>query len=599
MRKVADCSFVHFVYPFLFDAAEFDDRVKQLGETPCKSGTRANVDLPMWIPLWKERGFPRDDMLAYVAGFLNPKDSNQAATARFWKLNDKLDEAFGLANCADWQLYKKEKNKEKVIPFRFGEVGSSSDSLFAVQLALFRVGVGFLTVRARPKSDEVDEWLDFISSFRFVKGQRQFAVRATKRVKNKDTHQIEDIEFFPASAAASINQEEVDARDKDVISEPPSEIADGTKRVRKNQRLFSEILDALLRTGNLRADEETWWREVFIPEQMIPFAVVYVDEEAKDEEIDPAPVGRRTTPDEARQNEEAALEKQRQEDNRLIYMLRNFFRPAQGSNPAPEDLVPDHSSLIPYAERSWFIFSLDGGSFLACDAPREPSFFRQTMPDHLRDQYFLLLLIVLHQRFTLMSFSQDVVTKWLTEKDEEKRTTAFRDIRDRLLGFTAHGLFTQIMQREHHHRSYRKWQEVFQIKDLYEETRGEVREMHDYLQMRRTERIKELAEERRRAMASQAAIEAEREKNAKERSERLERIVGILGVCFGIPALVIGFFNINILNVTTSTEGLSLRSTLVNVLAISLVLVLLILLFLLRYIDRKVKESSKQEKKNR
>lgn len=581
MRKVADCSFVHFVYPFLFDAAEFDNRVKRLGAATCKSGTKANEDLSMWIPLWKERGFPRDDMLAYVAGFLNPKDSNQAATARFWKLNDKLDEAFGLAKCADWQLFKKEKKKEKVIPFRFGEVGSSSDSLFAVQLALFRVGVGFLTVRARPESDEVDEWLDFISSFRFVKGQRQFTVRATKRIKNRETQQIEHVEFFPASAVVSINPEEVNARDKDVKGKPPSETADGAKIVRKNQRLFIEILDALLRTGNLRAGEKTWWREVFIPEQMIPFAVVYVDEEAKDEEIDRAPVEGGITPDEARRNDEAALEKQRQEDDHLIYMLRNFFRPSQGSNPAPEDLAPDHPSLIPYADRCWFIFSLDGGSFLACDAPRESSFFRQTMPDHLRDQYFLLLLIVLHQRFTLMSFSEDVVNKWLTEKDEEKRVIAFRDIRDRLLGFTAHGLFTQIMQREHHHRCYRKWQEVFQIKDLYEETRGEVREMHDYLQMKRTERIKELAEER--------------EKNAKERSERLERIVSILGVCFGVPALVIAFLGINIPRVTTSTEGLSVRSALFIVLAISIAITSPLLWFLQSYIDRKVKKRIEQE----
>jgi hypothetical protein len=588
MRKVADCSFVHFVYPFLFEAMEFDDRVAQLEAATCNSGTEANEDLLMWIPLWKEKGFPRDDMLTYVAGFLNPKNSKQA-TARFWKLNDKLDEAFGLARCADWQLVKKGKKKEKVIPFRFGEVGSSSDSLFAVQFALFRVGVGFLTVRTRPESNEVNDWLDFISNFRFVKGQRQFVIRATKRVKDRDTHQIENVEFFPALA--------VDTSDKDVTNRPPDEGINGAKGAEKDHRLFIEILDALLRTGSLKAGDDPWWNEIFIPEQMIPFAIVYVDEETKDKKTDPQPAHTGRALNQAREIDAAALEKQSQEDTHLIYMLRNFFRPGQGKNPAPEDLALNHPSLIPYAERCWFIVSLDGSSFLACDAPREPSFFRQTMPDHLRDQYLLLLLIVLHQRFALMSFSHDVVTKWITEKDIDKRMIAFRRIRDRLLGFTAHGLFTQIMQREHHHRSYRKWQEVFQIKDLYEEIRDEVREMYDYLQMRRNERIKELVEEQKRQMADRVAAEEKREKEAKKSSERLERIIGLLGICFGVPALVIGFLGINIPGVTTETEGLRIWLGLVIVLGISVISVTTILLLLRRYINRAVEEKIEEEKK--
>src|SRR5205085_2771895 len=294
-----------------------------------------------------------------------------------------------------------------------------------------------------------------------------------------------------------------------------------------------------------------------------------------------------------------AREQQRREDFQLIFMLRNFYHPPQGSTPAPEVFMSDQPALIPYAERCWFIFSLDGGSFLACDAPQD-DFFRHTMPAHLRDQYYLLLLIVLHQRFTLMSISQEVVTKWLTERDEEKRILAFRHIRDRLLDFTAHGLFTQVMQREHHHRSYRKWQQVFQIRNLYEEVRDEVREMHDYLQMRRTERIKQLAEERKNQMAAQAAAEATREREAKvlaeqrkkdiedreraaqERADRLERTIGLLGICFGVPALVISFLGINIAG-RTANEGLEIWQAFAIVLGISAVFVSAILLLLRKY----------------
>ena len=579
MRKVADCSFVHFVYPFLFDAAQFDQRVKRLEEVTCQSGTKANEDVPMWVPLWKEKGFPRDDMLAYVAGYLNPKDPEQA-TARVWKLNDRLHESFGLAGRADWELYKKERKKERAIPFRFGELGSGS---FAVQLAFFRTGVGFLTVSVRPVSDDVDEWLNFISNFRFVNGQRQFAVRATKRAKNEASGEIEHHEFFPSIAsdpgAGPAASESAIPLTNDLR---PHTAGDAIRD--NHQRQFIQVLDGMLRSANVRADEKPWWVDVFIPEQMVPFAVVYVDGAGESIEPGSSIAGNvaKAAPVELDRTDE-----RRREDYHLIYMLRNFFNSSQGGSPAPEDLAADHPSLVPYAARCWFLFSLDGGAFLACDAP-QTDFFRKTMPDHLRDQYFLLLLIVMHQRFTLMSISNDVVKKWLIEKDDEKRAEAFAQIRDRLLGFTAHGLFSQVMQREHHHRSYRKWQQVFQIQDLYHEVRDEVREMHDYLQTRRAERIKELAEARQRQMKKQAEA-------AQERGARLEWIIGLLGICFGVPALVMGFLNINIPGITTNDEGLKLWLAFVVVLAASVIVVGGILLMMRRYINRATKQKGDQQ----
>ena len=574
MSKVADCSFIHFVYPFLFDPSSFAERVARVEAATCHSNTRAGEELPMWLPLWKEKGFPRDDMLAYVAGFLNPEDAGRA-TARVWKLNDRLDEAFGLAGRADWELVRREKKDEKAIPFSFGEVGSGSSSLFAAQLALFRVGVGFVTVRVRPESEDVLDWLEFVSNFRFVKGQRQLTVRATKASHDAATGEVKAADFFPPSAAGGV-------RDKE-----------------GGGRVFVDVLDALLRSGSLSPGEE-WWKDVFIPEQVMPFAVIYVDGPEGDE------AARAESAEAGPQAQAGVAHAGLPEDFQLIYMLRNFFHAPQGSNPAPEDLAPDHSSIIPYAERCWFIFSLDGGHFLARDAP-QTHFFRRTLPDHLRDQYFLLFLIVLQQRFALMSISQDVVMKWLTEADEEKRAEAFGGIRDRLLDFAAHGLFTQVMQREHHHRAYRKWQEVFQIKALYDDVRDEVKEIHDFLQMKRTERIKQLAEERTvaeqeraaaeqarereaRALAEQLKREAdERERAAQERASRLERTIGLLTVCFGVPALIISFLGINIPGLTTTSEGMRVWAALLIVLGISAVCVSTILLSLRRYVNRAVK----------
>src|SRR5205085_7944685 len=62
----------------------------------------------------------------------------------------------------------------------------------------------------------------------------------------------------------------------------------GDKNPECGERHFIEILDGLLRTGNLTEGEEPWWKDVFIPEQMMPFAIVYVDEATDDENGDRA-----------------------------------------------------------------------------------------------------------------------------------------------------------------------------------------------------------------------------------------------------------------------------------------------------------------------
>jgi hypothetical protein len=172
----------------------------------------------------------------------------------------------------------------------------------------------------------------------------------------------------------------------------------------------------------------------------------------------------------------------------------------------------------------------------------------------------VLLLLVLHQRFALMGLSEAVAQHWLVNGDagsEEEREVAFARIRDGLLSFTARGHFIQVMQREHHHRCYRKWQETFQVEQLYQEVHHEVREMYDYLLMRRTARIQQLQEEQRRQLVAGAQAEVARERAAQERAQRLEGRISTLGVGIGVPALILSFLGINLAGITTG-DGLSL-----------------------------------------
>ncbi|MFA0743063.1 MAG: hypothetical protein DFNUSKGM_003196, partial [Candidatus Fervidibacter sacchari] len=277
-------SLIQFVYPFLFDGQTLEQR-------------REAVEKAQWrgrqgsLVVWRKGHFPRDDLLAHVERYLNPPE-NTAPTALIWTMdNNALQSPSGLGGSADWFLTLPRKE----IPFQLTDV----------QLSLFRVGVGFLTVSAKPKSQEVADWLDFLHFFRFIRGQRGVGLQIERRTG------IDQISpFFPQPAG-------------------------GTEKHPEGKGQFSEIVSAILGTAAIEGDmkewgkgqgtwdtKADWWQEVFVPGQLIPFATLYVD----GQDI----------------SEEAISE--------LLYRVRNFFPSERVIQPAPDDLRFDHPSLLAYAE---------------------------------------------------------------------------------------------------------------------------------------------------------------------------------------------------------------------------------------------------------
>jgi hypothetical protein len=424
-------SFIYFVYPFIFETTNFPTLKTAISQVTIPSKQNQ--------PLWESQSFPKDDLLFHVANYLNPTE-NHPPTASLWKLNEAARDILGFR--AQWKL----NTPIAEIPFNFGEAGEGNK---VIQLALFQIGVGFLTIRTQPDSNKINDWLNFLHYFRFLRGQQGTHVSAEKRNFDKATQKTETELFFP-------------------------EIAGGNARYQTGKVCFGEIVTSLLKKSALSSNSQPdspsqqWWSEIFVPGQMLPFTALFAD----------------NLPAEETQN--------------LLYKLQNLFHAKQGNNPAPEDIESNNPAWLPYANRQWFIFSLEGGSFLAADAP-QTEFFRKTLPSHLRDQYFLLFLIALHQRFTLMMLSSKVALNWLpntnnsnkynNKYNNRQREQVFEEIRNQLLVFTARGYFTQVMQREHHHRCYRQWHQVFQIEQLYQEVNDEVRDMYEYALMQQTRRL--------------------------------------------------------------------------------------------------------------
>ena len=473
MTTVKSDSFLTFVYPITLESGDFDQVVEAVDAVEIADGG--------W-KIWERAKFPHEELLPHVADYLNPKD-DQLPTARLWEMsNDALASTKGLGSKADWHLVI---GKDREVAFKFE----------CINLFLFRVGIGFLAFRVIPKSNDLGDWLDLLHYFRYAK-QSQVGLTA-RRKTGRDSFE----DFFPPFAVP----DSVKRKSKDKDDE--------------NKNTLSLIIHGLFKMiGDERDLPENWWDEIFIHNQTLGYAALFIENH---------PAG---------------------EDFNLLYRLRNFFQ-SSGKKiyPSPFDLSPQHTSLLECGNRQWFTFSLDGGSFLACDAP-DTEFFNVTLPVHIRDQYFHLYIIALHQRFALMSMSHEVAEKWLA-KTEAERIEAFERIRNRFLSFTARGYFAQVMQREHHHRCYRKWQETFELQRIYDEVREEVREMFEWLQLNRAKRM-EIAAKRQSELIKQETVKADyREKMAKERAEKFERRVSLFGLLItlgiGIPALVTGFFGMN------------------------------------------------------
>lgn len=461
--NLSEGSFINFVYPFLFDPAAFTHHASHFESSKIGNGKHKHN-------VWKKYKLDTSEMLAHVAQQIQL--DVEASSVRLWKINQgTLDLIAGRG--MEWRL-KARSNID--IPF----------VIKSVNLMLIRGGVGFLTINAAPQGDECSHWFNFLHYFRFINGRQRTSISATV--------------FNESSALAPL------LRFADGDNNHSSKTVSGAKSS-NGKHTFDEVVSALLHTGSLvapdKAGGEKWWREVFIQGQMLPFAVLLFDDVVAGDEP------------------------------QTIYRVRNLFGEHQELHPAHSDLQLDHDSLMEYASRQWFVFTLDGGAFVGFDAPRDrANFFRGTLLDHLRDQYFVLYQFALYQRFALISMSAEVAKNWVGISDKRKqvarrREETFQHIRDNLMEFTARGLFTHIMQREHHHRVYRKWQEVFQVRELYGEVRDEVQEMHNYLMMQRSD-----AEE--------------------WATQKIQWLIGSLGVA----SIVISFLGINLQGITVRAEGL-------------------------------------------
>jgi len=451
-------SFAYFVYPFLFDLPDAPSPERKTANSSSPdpfsifAGRIAETTLEN-KRIWTDWGIPVNDLMPHVARFLDPDPKNKKPTGRFWQLSNDVAQKLQ-TNKIVWRMLRGKTGTP--IPFTLG-------GDFLVQLALFRHGVGFITVSAQPVSNELDAWLAFLHDFRFMSHRSDVRVCAERETYDPGSKQKATAPYNPLNVPLSAND---------------------------NSFYFIEVIKAFLKASGIGATE------VFTPGHTLPYTSLFVRGAAENDKPT------------------------------ILHRLRNFFGPEQGSNTSPDDLSPNHAANLAYARDQWFLQTLNGGSFLSFDDENTPGndFQNNDLTKHTGGVYFCANLLVLYQRFTLARLSERVATKALEDGTDKEWET----IRDDLLDFTARGHFAQAMQSDHHHRYYRKWQEVLQIPQLYEEVRNEVRDMYE------------------RAVFRLRQEDDKREKREEDREKLVAKRLSLFGLLFAIPALILAFLGVNI-----------------------------------------------------
>jgi len=428
--------------------------------------------------IWNRIKYSDQDLLPHVAKYINSRSSQNGGNlfnVCIYEISNNVLQS------AQYGLGSGRENGSITYTLSCSK-GKIAFDILNVQLYLFRTGMGSIAFEIKPRlpNQDPDEWFDFLSYFRYFGGYRGVSIECSKAV-GYDREKEEKIfaPFFPPLARTEDDQD---------------------------SRIFEEIIFGLLDSGVVDGETEKWWDDIFIPHQFLPFSMLFL----KEVDSSQIPI--------------------------LVYQYRKMLHSRQVLVPPEVETSLNHTGLHPYTENQWFVFSLDGGGFISFDPP-DDYFFEVELPLHLMDQYFLIFILTIQQRFVLTKLADEVVRVWLTEQiDNEDEFPLFDHLQSTLKAFASLGNYNQVMQRDNLHQVYQKWQEIFQIDQLYQSVNEEIDHISDFLQSKQDQILKDI------------------EQAQNDQTQRLERQINIIMYLIGIPAILFPFIEM------VETKGLLFTS---------------------------------------
>lgn len=387
-----------------------------------------------------------DYILPHVADFLLP-DPQKPIKERYvfaYKLSDRLLQ----------QRVPKGGKCQLVVP-RGKETFRFPMEIEEVQLYLFRSGVGILVIQValkpgiqretpptttedastiEPLPLDLDRLIQFNRAFRQLqrKGRNPYLQLPPRRLSQTQHSQV-----APQGLAAA--------------EQPQSSADEGRLAV---SELIQELLAPLGREG------EAW--EAFYERRLIGYTFALVSR--RDESGRPEPIAY----DDLKEP---------------LFWLRRSFDPDY--LPGEADLHLDgNPEVLQTFENIYFGLSPEGGAVLAWDNGK--SFIRDQLHARVRDNYFLVFLLALHQRLATIHLARLIAeSTYLRYSHSPLRRSVVREVqqlRRRIFEFMVRCWFGEVSTMKMYAEVYQRWQRVFQVHLLLAEVKNKVEELDDYLQ---------------------------------------------------------------------------------------------------------------------
>ena len=418
-------------------------------------------------PCWSPFPVQRDLLVGHVNRHLAP--FGDGATGRVYTLNRGqvawLNGPRGAQ--AVWSLHV---NPNRSVPF----------TITRAHLLLFVQDIAFVAIEVQPCRDSLADWLDVAHYARFYGSDRARQVSLTG-VDIRGLRGVIDL-FLGQGLAA------------------PQDREDGQVEIRMSglRSLFLVLLATMTLPGEapprLGPEPDTWVEPLGAPCQLLSYAMLN-------------------------------LEGDGQLSDAVMPWVAGAHHSRQSVS-ARADLDAVTVGMMRYGENETFVMSGEGAAFLAVRPPEvvaSPSGFQSsTLSAHLRSDYLFAYIFSAFQRYALMRLSDEVAGSVATNAQD------LRPVHERVLKFTALGLFEQISHSQHHHAFYRKARAVHQVRELHREVRDEVEALYDWQRFLASEQTAAFQAEQQRLADAEAKRAAADQKRLERRSRFIEVSLAIL-----------------------------------------------------------------------
>jgi hypothetical protein len=399
-------SFLRFLMPVAFPEAAASHRFEQRCEKLANSGR--------WQLL---KGEPQS-FLPHVRMHFNTVRQD----GKFTRNESQPDRAPILNPAVAFGYVFKEADPSRLplpcLTFSFRLPGTDRRIAFrvtGVQLGIFRMGVGFVSIEIVPISDMLPDWLDTLHFLRFYRNRGG--------------------PLFPAERQAT---------------------PDGTSSLKLEDLLQSLLSEAALDGETLpfppwandaRQLPSARIRELYVPGELLTYAALFTDGVAECDR------------------------------RQLLYHVLNRFRSSTESTPGETFNI--ERWCLPYQNGQHFVNSIQGSTFVAIDAARSSFISQNLPAHLKSTYFVLFLLALvqrfaLDQVSEAVAWSTGHVLADPERGQARRELERVTALDSQLLDFTGRCYFVQVSQAEHHHRYYARLREVNQIEDRYREVTDEV-----------------------------------------------------------------------------------------------------------------------------